>query len=353
LSFVAGVLAALSSLSHLYGALWLPALGLVSIQRQGWPALRTRTLWWLVTGFIATWSPWLAYVATGWQDYLGQMRTVAPRFDFLNPSFYVTNALYGDGPLSLGWAFRTLTALPPSRVGTWIMVIATGAGLVMMLRRGREDRNDPAVAVALCLTLQVLLFALLLSVKTLNYMIALWPLSALAIAWLGVRLWDHRGRAVRLTLVFLLALVLGESVLRVRHAWQLARRASPYEVFEKDIARCIPPGSLILGFQHYWLGLRQYPFRTWLLPIDLATPSFYGDPLPFDRAIERVNPAAILIDRYFSGMMAEARDPASRNHHLFTGFERFKATHQLEPRCNVRNATYGDMQVYLVRPPVR
>jgi hypothetical protein len=318
--------------------------------RQGWRALHTRTLWCLVAGFIAAWVPWLTYVATGWQDYLGQMRAVAPRFDFFNPSFYVTNALYGDGPLSLGWALRTLMALPPWRVGTWTMLIATGAGIPIMLRRGREDRNDPAAAVALCLTLQVLLFVLLLSVKTLNYMIALWPLSALTIAWLSVRLWDHRSIAVRLTLLLVFAVVLGESALRIRHGWQLARRALPYEAFETDIARCIPPGSRILGFQHYWLGLRQYPFRTWLLPINLANPSFYGEPMPFDRAIERVNPAAILVDRYFSGMMAEAQDPASRNYQLFIGFERFKTTHHLEPRCDVRNLTYGNMQVYLVRP---
>ena len=76
--------------------------------------------------------------------------------------------------------------------------------------------------------------------------------------------------------------------------------ADPYDWFASEIARCIPAGSLVLGLQHYWLGLRQYPYRTWLMPINYAHPLYYHDPVPLEDALEQIDPDIILIDRYMA-----------------------------------------------------
>jgi hypothetical protein len=103
----------------------------------------------------------------------------------------------------------------------------------------------------------------------------------------------------------------------------------------------------VLGLQHYWLGLRQYPYRTWLLPILLAQPRTYHEPMQLDAALERVNPDVILVDRYIDDLMTKAASPADLNHALYLGFERFKARRRMTLTCVVKNRTYGTMQVYL------
>src|SRR5262245_13674372 len=89
----AGALAGVSSLSHLYGLFWMPVFFAVMFARRGWRSAREGEVWSIVLGFLATWVPWAAFVATGWSDYLAQMRASADRFDLLNPSFYVSNVV--------------------------------------------------------------------------------------------------------------------------------------------------------------------------------------------------------------------------------------------------------------------
>src|SRR5260221_14598741 len=116
-------------------------------------------------------------------------------------------------------------------------------------------------------------------------MIAIGPRGVLLLVWLGVWLWDRRPLAGCVVLLPLLALVVTEGTSRVGHAQSMARLATPYDFYEAEVATCIPPGSMVLGFQHYWLGLRQYPYRTWLLPLNFAYPGYYHEPMSLDQAI--------------------------------------------------------------------
>jgi hypothetical protein len=120
---------------------------------------------------------------------------------------------------------------------------------------------------------QFAMFLALLRVKTINYMIGLWPLAVLLLAWLAIWLWDRQKLLVRAGMLVLLAMILAEGMTRIAHARAAARRAVPYDWYTSEIARCIPAGSLVLGLQHYWLGLRQYEYRTWLMAVN------YGHPL--------------------------------------------------------------------------
>jgi hypothetical protein len=192
------------------------------------------------------------------------------------------------------------------------------------------------------------MFVALLKVKTVSYMIALWPLWAVLLAWFGVWLWDRRRPALQVALLVLLAVIAVEAVTRVAHTNNSAKQTDAYEWFESEVAGCIPAGALVLGLQHYWLGLRQYPYRTWLLPIAFAQPHSYHDAMDFDTALARVNPDVILVDRYLDDLMRTAASPADANHALYVGFERFKARRRTALTCVVKNRTYGTMQVYLV-----
>jgi hypothetical protein len=276
------------------------------------------------------------------------MRPNAARFDLLNPTFYIDNVLHGEGPVSLDWSARTVRSLSWVRVGAWTMLLGCPAAVATMAWDARRHARAAASSLAIASLMQMMMFVALLKIKTFNYMIALWPLGALLLAWLGVWLWDRRLPVVRLALLTLLGLIVAEGTTRVAHALGNARQTTPYDWYEAEVASCIPPGSLVLGLQHYWLGLRQYPYRTWLLPIDLANPLYYHEPMSLDRALERVNPAVILVDRYIDDLMKKAMDPGTLNHRLSIGFEEFKARRGAKLICVIRDRTYGAMQVYLV-----
>ena len=85
-----------------------------------------------------------------------------------------------------------MRAAPLWRVGTWTAFFGVPAALIMMAARSRARKDDPLFAFALATVAQVAMFALLLTVKTYDYMIALWPFGALCLAWLGIQVWDWR-----------------------------------------------------------------------------------------------------------------------------------------------------------------
>ena len=119
----AGILAGLSTLSHLYGAFWLISLLLVAAltpaHRQ---QSRRRLAVLLAAGFALAVTPWAIFVASHWTDYVGQMKPAAARFDLFSPAFYFGNIVTADGPISIVWIFDTIRTLPASRVGTWLMI---------------------------------------------------------------------------------------------------------------------------------------------------------------------------------------------------------------------------------------
>ena len=341
-----GVLTGLASLSHLFGVFWLPVFfGLLALDRRGGGhAARGAAL--ITIGFVAACLPWAVYVASGWADYLGQMRPLATRFDVFNPRFYIDNLIRGDGPISLDWLAETVRELPLLRPGSWILVLGLPLAVGIVLWGTRRNGRHLARWLALAALTELVLFAALLRVKTVNYMIGLWPLGALLLAWAALWVWDRAGRTLRIALIALLGALLVEGGARIVHQRESARRAIPYDWYESEIARCIPAQSLVLGLQHYWLGLRQYPYRTWLLPANLANPRFNERAVPLDEALDRIDPDIILIDRHMTALFDEAVKPDHPNHHLYVGFTRFMTRRRAEIACVVQNRTYGTMTVY-------
>ena len=347
-----GVLVGLASLSHLYGIFWLPALATMLVIRRRSASLSDSAVWLLLAGVVITWLPCFAYIATGWSDFTGQMRFVSPRFDLSNPSFVTRNLLYGGGPLSIDWLRRSLAEMPASRLGAWSALAGLPLALaaIFFSSRRASGAENPSLSVAVSLVVTVALFFALIQVKTYSYMIAVWPVGALVLAITGARLWDAGGLTARALLGLLIGSMASEAAARVAEARQEGLRVTPYESYTGDIARCIPQGSLVLGLQHYWLGLRQYPYRTWLVPANNARPLYTHEPIPFEEAIERIDPDVLLVDRHIGRMLRDARDPAHPNHHLYLGFERFVTSRRASVSCVIRDRSYGDMRVYHVPP---
>jgi hypothetical protein len=63
---------------------------------------------------------------------------------------------------------------------------------------------------------------------------------------------------MQIALVTLLGLSIVDGAIHVTRVLSRARQVTPYDSYESEVARCIPPESLVLGLQRYWLGLRQY-----------------------------------------------------------------------------------------------
>lgn len=343
---VAGLLSGLSSLSHLYGGFWLVTFVFLIVTRRGLRTASDGSFWLMVLGFMAAWVPWILFISTGWTDYLGQMRTVADRFDLFSMRFYVGNVLFADGPISVVWLRNTIQRLPASRIGTWTVLVGLPAAVGAIV--WHTSSREPARMLAVASMVQLVLFVVLLQVKTISYMIALWPLGALLLAWVGTRIWDGRFLSGRVAVALLAAGIAIEGGARIAHARTIAQRMTSYDWYTSEVARCIPPGSLVLGLQHYWLGLRQFPYRTWLLPLAQTNARFTDSPIPLDEALERIDPDVILIDRYIAEMFAGSATPDALLNRLSVEFDAFAARRRLSPACVIRDRTYGLMQVYHV-----
>jgi hypothetical protein len=298
---------------------------------------------------LLPWLPWLLYVLPHWDDYLGQMRPAASRFDVLNPAFYTQNFLFADGPLSVTWIARTLRDLPLNRVGTWFTVLgltATLPTLVVAIRRRRLSSAEMYVLFAAAALL--LLFSALLSVKAMSYMIAIWPLAVLAIAWTVIRLTRAAPRPVGIALSIAVVLSAAEGLGRAAHARLAAEHVSDYESYTAQIASCIPAGSRVLGLQHYWLGLRQFEFRTWLLPFNLSRPGWYHEPLTLAQALRRVAPSVVLIDRYIATLLDENGSSGRPLYQDVVDVKQFMAESGARFMCDIKDRSYGTMLVYVL-----
>jgi hypothetical protein len=215
----------------------------------------------------------------------------------------------------------------------------------VLVWRGRR-RTTGELALLLASVVQLVCFVALLQVKSINYTIAIWPMGALWLAWLTLELWDRRAVALRGLIVAIGAAVVIEGALALATAAREASRASSYDWYEQQIAACVPTGSVVLGFQHYWLGLHNMSYRSWLLPLNMTNPAFETNPVSPDQALDRVNPTIILTDRYARQLFNQAANPTHPYHDLANGFDRFRARRPLVPRCVVRDATYGTMEIY-------
>jgi 4-amino-4-deoxy-L-arabinose transferase-like glycosyltransferase len=346
-ALVAGLLAGVAALSHLYGVFWLVSLLLIVLSQWAPKPSRLRAAALVTSGFVLAVLPWMLFVVTYWRDYLGQMRPASARFDLLNPGFYLGNFVTADGPISVMWAVDTIRKLPASRIGTWLMILGLAASAAVAATAAiRRRLTAPETALLTAAASQLVLFMSLLSVKTMAYMTALWPLAALVLAWAAVQTWSNARRGLRAAIAALFLVIVLDGARAIAASRVEAARVAPYAFFTSQIARCIPPDARVLGLQHYWMGLRQFEYRTWLLPFNMSRPGWYDEPLTLEQALARVDPDVILVDRYIAAYLADNEDVDRPGHQDAAGVNAFLDKRRARVACSIRDRTYGTMIVY-------
>jgi hypothetical protein len=389
--FISGVLVGLATVAHLYGAFWLIGMMAVLVARRSarrgstteevhgdrpehGSFLRASGL--IVAGFAIPLLPVAATIASNAAGFLGQQRIVAGRYRVLDPDFYIQNII--NEPLRYGPLFGIngdWTALV-LRPGLWIAAVTIVLSLARWVRHDVRERQRTTFAIGLVCLTNVILFALLVQVKTHNYLISVWTLAVILIAATVLEAWRaaggesalapagalsdsdaprvnrrplpsrRNGQLRRLILAVALALVAVEGVLRITHWQAMAANTSPYIPFMRRVAAHIPPGSHVLGLQQYWLGLQEFRYTSWLLPVWWNDPRFTDGTLSFDEALERVAPDVVLIDvrmaRYFDSL-ADSDHP---DHERLLAWRRFAGRHDAVLVATIEDHTYGSMQVW-------
>jgi 4-amino-4-deoxy-L-arabinose transferase-like glycosyltransferase len=334
----AGALAGLATLSHLYGAFWLPALLLAALWIRRGRAFRPAAA--LMAGFTVTMTPWLVFVASGWSDFRGQYREYAPRFDLLDLRFYTNNIT------SEIQRYQPLVDAVQKTAGSRLWLSLLGLGLILLVRRARKDLAARLLLSAL-LALGIL-FAALLDLKTFSYLATLWSLLALVVAFAIVRLWEVPSRAGRAMLVGVCALAFAEGVVDTQHLHEVAQTTTPYSVYTTEIARHLPPNSRVLALHSYWLGLAEgtQDYRSLLAPIDASLPRYSERPISFEAAADAARPQYILVDQPILNLLAETAQPASTYFILGESMRRYLARAALISQFY--DPTYGWMRIYQI-----
>jgi hypothetical protein len=364
LDVLAGCLAGLAGLAHLYGLFWIPALMLLAV----WDGHR-RALGWLALGSVLPWLPYAAYVLADLPDWRAQTAVYADRFGLLDWRWYLDNLLqeyrrYGPGLGPMG-------ASVIARVGFWSTLVGLPLAVAALLWRAVRHADAAARVVVVPALLFPVLFALLIRLKLVNYTLTELPLFAIAIGWGAVALWQRlgaaaqgtpgvtvdgdagqpapntaggdagepegvtatgdgrvtprrytRGRAAggwptgggatsRLTiwarpaLAALVLAVVVEGSVRLATLEAASASTTPYAAFSARVRQDLPPGARVLGLHTYWFGLEDVDYRSFLVPLTLADPRSQAQPVPLDEALDRVAPDVVLLDArlrdYFAG----------------------------------------------------
>lgn len=404
---MSGVLAGTATIAHVYGGFWLIALLLVLLLREPPDAGRLRASLQLGAGFLLAMLPLAIWILSNWNDFVGQQQLLVERYDVLDPRFLLDNLMrerFRYRPvLAFADPWRSLWTSP----GLWIVLVGVPVALVSTLRAsgtrrtgrtasGSDDaralpatgspaegsglpvehsRESLAFAIAIALVVHVTLFALLVQVKTYNYLIAVWPLAVLLLARTITRTWRHAGpgaynhavrqiesRAVEsmpvtgrkpehniaiytILVGALFAAAAGEGVVRIVR-WQAGAHATTaYASFTQRIATHVPEGGRVLGLQRFWLGPGS-DYISWLVPVWWNDPRFTDGAVPLDVAIDRVGPDVILIDdamqRYFDGLA----DTTHPQHARFLEWRRYIERRDLTMVATVDDVTYGSVRIW-------
>jgi hypothetical protein len=288
-----GLCIGLAGLAHLYGLFWLPTLLVVlALDRTLSTRDRVRRFAAMLAGTAVVWVLPLLYVWIHFDDFALQTIPTRPRFDLLNPRFYVDNVLAEVHRYHLGLRDPQNRLRP----GLWVLILGAPAAVFTLARRFIRDRDQRSAALLVpCLVLPSLL-AVLIVPKMFNYLILVVPVFAIAVAWLTVTAWRSSSFLRRAVVACALGLTIGEAVLSISRAHLDARRMMPPERVFAEMRRVIPPGAKVMAHRAYWLGLTHTEFRSFFLPFLLSSPHLTEAPLAFEDALERIAPQFVVMD---------------------------------------------------------
>jgi 4-amino-4-deoxy-L-arabinose transferase-like glycosyltransferase len=332
---VAGLLAGLAGLSHVYGAFWIGVLlFLAAWNRSGWRSLAA-----LIGGFSVPWLIYSGYILSNVPDWIGQTRDYAPRFDVLNLQWYVDNVRrewlrYAPDLGPIDWTWLT-------RPGWWLSITALPLAMMGLLRRVWRERDRQARTIVTPALLFPGLFALLIYSKVNSYLMIVTPIWAVAVAWLIGVMWQRatlqRSQWFKRVMIALLLLVAIEGALSVMHVEVSAAQTTPYANFVAQVRAAIPPGSRVLGLHRYWFGLSDFDYHSWYVPLIRAQSGEAIEPILSDLA-----PDVVLMD---SRLGVGSDGTLMSNSRLRPVFD-WLAQKKYAQIAVVDDATYGSMLIY-------
>lgn len=334
---LAGGLVALSALANVYGAFWLGVLLFLLLwNREGW-----RAILFLLVGAAIVWSPYALYI---WQDipsWLGQLLVYPSRYELLSWRWYLMNIArepYRYAP-GLGGHLWKLFARP----GLLLLLLAVPLSLAVLTARAIWRREWAArVLVAPALLLPAL-FALLIFSKYINYLVTIVPVWAVVVAWVGVMAWQQRPyHWARPCLAIIALFILLEGAGRQADLWRADQRIRPYRPFIGQVRQHIPDGARILGPHTFWLGLDDFEYRSWFVPLAQNKAASAHPRLPLKEALTAVDPSVILVDNSVQRMW-------TANPNMAQLVEEWMADAGFERQGVVEDNTYGRVEIWVQR----
>lgn len=339
---LAGGLAALSALANVYGAFWLGVLLILLLwNREGWLAIL-----FLLAGAAIVWSPYVLYI---WQDipsWRGQLLVYPSRYELLSWRWYLLNIArepYRYAP-GLGGHVWKLFARPGL-----LLLLAVPLSLALLTRRAIWRREWAARVLVTPALLLPLLFALLIFSKYINYLVTIVPVWAVAVAWVGVMAWQQRPYRwirpyhwTRPLVTTITILILLEGIVRHRALWQAGLSIHPYHPFIGQVRQYIPDGARILGPHAFWLGLDDFAYRSWFVPLAQHQAASADPRLSLPEALTAVDPSVILVDNGIQRMWTA--DP-----NMAQLMAEWMADAGFERQGVVVDATYGRVEIWVRR----
>lgn len=337
---LAGSLAALASLTHLYGAFWILPLVLLSLGASRHPASVAA----LILGFFGPWLAYAAFALPHLGDLSGQMSVDAARFEVLNPGWYWSNIVqertrYAPGLGHLAWGDLL-------RPGLLFWVIALPSALASLVWRSMRWRDPAATALMVCIVTLLVCFASLIHLKTPAYAATIYPLLALAAAWGSLQVWGWakhtRHARLLVTLIaalFLLALL--EGTIRVERAVVRAGEAEDYRQLSSQLQSSIGPGARVLMLHTYWFDLEDRDMRSWFVPLNQINARFWRPPRTIEAALDEVSPDFVVVDPVIRARLA-AEPP------LAASIERWLIERGYERIRVFDDSIYGRFEVYAI-----
>jgi hypothetical protein len=228
-----------------------------------------------------------------WPEFLAQTAQYSDRFNLFQYSFYLGNLIHEPSRYFLGLR----QAAPIVRIGFWALVVGLPMAWVGL---GFETHKRRDLGLAWLWTLCLLFpigLALLIRIKTFNYLISAAPLWAMLLAWGIKRLFEinHPGRWLAWAG---LGLIIIQGSLSIGRMQGYACQAQVPEKMFAELRRIVPPSGRILGPARYWLALHDQEYISLVLPFFLSNPQYSDQPVPFETAIAQIAPQFVVVDLY-------------------------------------------------------